>query len=203
MLGIVTSKKVLPNLEHTIAASMVGYPPTLLASQKLTKKLRADMATATAQGVDRDAVTLARTLIETGQIARMKAIMLEEAKGTDLRSTSMLDHLTALKVSQRTVLDSLQTPPGTAERKVGGSIRNELNLTAYQFPVEGVKDLTLLPLANEIANIYTGPDALPKYMLLKLQENWKKEDKNVIIHQYVSGSKTKWLDNPCQQKRSS
>ena len=52
---------------------MVGYPPTLIASYKLTEKLREDMALANAQNVDPDAVTLARTLIETGQIGRMKA----------------------------------------------------------------------------------------------------------------------------------
>jgi len=77
---------------------------------------------------------------------------------------------------------------------MGTSIRTELNLTAYQLPVDGVKDLIILPLANEIASIHKGPDALPTYMLLKLQENWTKEDRNVIIPKYVSGSKTKWLD---------
>ena len=58
-----------------------------------------------------------------------------------------------------------------------------------------MKDLTLLPLANEIASIHKGPDPLPTYMLLKLQECWNKDDRNVVIHKYVSGSKTKWLDN--------
>ena len=181
MLGVVTSKAVLPNLEHTIAASMVGYPPTLLASQKLTEKIHRDRASASAQGVDLDAVILARTLIETGQISTMKAIMIEKAKGTDPGSPTMLNHLTSLKVSQQNVLDSLRDP-GTADRKVGSSIRTELNLTDYQLTVEGLKELTLLPLANEIANIYKGPNALPTYMLLKLQESWRKEDKKLIIH---------------------
>ena len=65
LLGVVTSKAVLPTLEHTIAASMIGYPPTLLASQKLTDKIHKDQDSASAQGVDLDAVILARTLIET------------------------------------------------------------------------------------------------------------------------------------------
>ena len=81
-------------------------------------------------------MTLARTLIETGQISRMKAIMLEEAKGTDLKSPTMLEHLTSLKVSQQAVLESLKDP-GLVQRKTG-SIRSELNLRAYQLPVDGV-----------------------------------------------------------------
>ena len=103
LLGVVTSKAVLPTLEHTIAAFMIGYPPTLLASQKLTKKIHRDRDSASAQGVDLDAVILARTLIETGQIQKMKAIMIEGAKGTDLQSPTMLEHLTSLKVSQQTI----------------------------------------------------------------------------------------------------
>ena len=122
MLGAVANKEVLPNLEHTIATSMVGYPPTLIASHRLTEKLREDMVSANAQNVDPDAVTLARTLMETGQIGRMKAIMLEEAKGTDLRSPTMLEHLTSLKVSQQAVLESLKDP-GVVQRKTG-SIRS-------------------------------------------------------------------------------
>ena len=100
----------------------------------------------------------------------MKAIMIEKAKGTDPGSPTMLKHLTYLKVSQQNVLDSLRDP-GTPDRKVGSSIRTELNLTDYQLTVEGLKELTLLPLPNKIANIYKGPNAVPTYMLLKLQES--------------------------------
>ena len=194
LLGAVAHKSILPTLDHTIAASMIGYPQTLLASKTLTDQLQKDRALAKTHGVDLDVLTLSRTMIETGQVQAMKAIMLDQAKGTNLNSPTMLQHLANIKVSQRNVLDSLQDPGKEADRKIGASIRTELNLTAFQFPVEGVKDLVILPLANEIASIYKGPDALPTYMLLKLQESWAKEDRNVIIPRYISGSKTKWLD---------
>ena len=119
--------------------------------------------------------------------------MLEEARGTDLNLPIMIKHIAALKVGPQVVLDSLANPEN--EKRYTGNRRTKLNLTAFQWPVEGIPELTLLPMANKIAAITRGTDALPPYMLLKLQENWKKEDKNVTIPKYVTGSKRKWLDN--------
>ena len=144
-------------------------------------------------GFNPDAVALATALLATGQLAQMKAIMVEKAKGTETESPTMLKHLAALKVDQQVVLDSFTKP--VKETSHSGNIRTKFNLSALQWTVDGIPELTLLPLANEIAAITRGSNALPKYMLLKLQESWKKEDKNVIIPKYVTGSKRKWLDN--------
>ena len=193
VMGAAASNRVLPNLEQSIATSMVGYEPTLLASKSLAERLSKELEKAKAQNVDPDAVTLATTLLATGQMNKMKEIMLEEARGTDLNSPIMIKHIAALKVGQQVVLDSLANPEN--EKRYTGNLRTKLNLTAFQWPVEGIPELTLLPMANKIAAITRGTDALPPYMLLKLQENWKKEDKNVTIPKYVTGSKRKWLDN--------
>ena len=131
LLGAVADKSVLPTLNHTIAASMIGYPQTLLASQTLTEQIQKDRALAAANGVDLDAMALARTMIETGQIQAMKAIMIDQAKGVDPKSPTMLQHLANIKVSQRNVLDSLRDPGMATDSKIGTSIRTELNLTAY------------------------------------------------------------------------
>ena len=192
VMGAVATNNALPNLEQSMTAAMVGYSPTLLASKHLAEKLSEDLEKARALNVDPDAVTLATTLLATGQMAKMKAIMLEGARGTDINAP-MMKHLTSLKVGQQLVLDSITHPEG--EEGPTGNLRTKLNLTAFQWPVEGIPELTLLPLAGEIAAITKGRDALPQYMLLKLQEHWKKEDKSVTIPKYVNGSKRKWLDN--------
>ena len=110
LLGAVANKTLLPTLNHTIAASMIGYPQTLLANKTLTEKIQQDRALSQTHGVDLDVLTLSRTMIETGQVQAMKAIMLSQAKGTDLKSPTMLQHLANIKVSQRSMLDSLQDP---------------------------------------------------------------------------------------------
>jgi hypothetical protein len=192
VMRAVATGNALPNVEQSMTAAMVGYSPTLLASKHLAEKLSDDLEKARVLNVDPDAVTLATTLLATGQMAKMKAIMLEGARGTDLNAP-MMKHLTSLKVGQQLVLDSINHPEGEEEPVT--NLRTKLNLTAFQWPVEGIPELTLLPLAGEIAAITKGRDALPQYMLLKLQENWKKEDKSVTIPKYVSGSKREWLDN--------
>ena len=171
---------------------MIGYPPTLLATQQLAEKIHEDRARAKEQNVDPDAVALTRTLLETGQLSKMHTMLMEQIKGTDVDSPSMKEHLKNLKIGQQLVLDGLSGKDIPATKSV--NIMQELNLTNLQIEVEKVKGLTLLPLIDEIRPVYQGEHALPKHMLLKLQQCWDKEDKTVIIHKYVSGSKRKWLD---------
>ena len=189
----VADGRVLPQASSSLASAMVGYEPTLIASEGLAQQMAENMDKAKEKNVDPDAVALATALLATGQLAQMKAIMVEKAKGADTESPTMLKHIAALKVNQQAVLDSFTTP--AKEESYSDNIRTKLNLTTYQWEVDGIPELKLLPLAHEIAAITKGPNALPSYMLLKLQESWKKEDKNVTIPKYVAGSKRKWLDN--------
>jgi len=191
LLGITAA--ALPELEQTLATAMSCYPSHSVAGYRLAGRINETRALARDRNINEDVVALATVMMETGQVETMKAIMLEKAKGTDITSNTQLQHIQALNVSQRLALESLSKPTDL-KKKESSTLRDELNLSNAQMKIEGTPELTLLPLAHETEGIWKGPNALPRYMLLTLQEYWKKEDKNVLIHKYVSGSKREWLD---------
>ena len=110
-----------------------------------------------------------------------------------LDTTQRLDTMEEIKKS----LAKQATEKETGKTKVSEEedAREILNITSelWQHPFE--KNLYLLPLGKEIPEIYQGPDKLPKYMLLTLQEYWSKKDEAVPLITYKEGGDMiRWAD---------
>jgi len=72
--------------------------------------------------------------------------------------------------------------------------RVELNMSDKIIADDIEATLSLLPLKNEPKGIFVGPNKLPKFLLLTLQEYWSKKDEPVPLLKYQDEDLLQWID---------